>query len=146
MQIYCSVDSRFFRSNVGSEARDRRVRSERTRLAIALAVFPLLVGQATVAPFISSISPAAGAANTSVTLTGSQFTADNTIVFGTALVRHVGIHSAIGITCTAGPHCRSGIVQRLKFKVPAKAVPGSTQVSVQNRNGASNVVTFTVMK
>jgi hypothetical protein len=124
------------------------VRSDHFRLAIVVVVSPLLIGQtaAPAAPFIASISPSAGKANTSVTLTGSQFTADNTLVFGTLRVRHIGIESAVGIACTADANCRSGIVQTLKFKVPAKAVPGRTKVSVQNANGTSNAVAFTVLK
>ncbi len=111
-----------------------------------LAVALLLSGQAPAPPEISSISPASAVAGTAVSLVGRQFTADNTILFGGATIRHVGIASAVGIACTANPNCRSGIVQTLAFKVPRTAPPGPLQVSVRNANGASNAVTFTVLK
>ena len=122
--------------------------SEWMRLAIVLALSPLLVGQATgpAPPFISSIFPSSGTANTNVSLTGRQFAADNTVVFGKQLIAHVGIASAIGIACTTDPNCRSGIVQTLRFKVPAAAAVGPTEVSVRNANGVSNAVGFTVVK
>jgi hypothetical protein len=118
------------------------------RLAIVLASSPLLIGQApvAVAPIISSISPSSGPAGTGVELTGRQFLADNSVLFGTIEIRHVGVASAYGIACTADPNCRSGIVQTLRFKVPAKAAPGPTKVSVKNANGASDAVDFTVLK
>jgi hypothetical protein len=124
------------------------VPSDWMRLAIVLAVSPLLGGQAAgpAPPFISSLSPSAGAANANVTLTGRQFTADNTVVFGNTLIAHVGIASAIGIACTTDPSCRSGIMQTLGFKVPAQAAVGPTEVSVRNANGVSNAVDFTVVK
>jgi len=124
------------------------VRSDWIRLAVGFAVSPLLVGQTTapIAPFISSVSPTAARANASVTLTGGQFTADNTVVFGAVLVRHIHIDSAIGIACTTDLNCRSGIIQSLKFKVPAKATAGPTKVSVKNANGTSNAVAFIVLK
>lgn len=124
------------------------MRPLRIRLAIVLAASPLLIGQAPlpVGPFISSIAPSSGPAGTSIELSGRQFLADNTVLFGAVQIRHVGVASAFGIACTSDPNCRSGIVQTLRFKVPAKAAPGPTKVSVKNANGASNAVDFTVLK
>lgn len=108
----------------------------------------LLIGQAVAqtAPSISSIYPTSGRVGASATLTGRQFRNENTIVFGKVLITHVGIASAIGIACTTDPNCRPGIVQTLKFKVPALGAAGPTKVSVKNANGTSNAVDFTVMK
>jgi hypothetical protein len=116
------------------------------RQIVLLAIALLLLGQAPAHPEISSISPQAAVAGKTVTLTGRQFTADNTILFGSTIIRHVGISSAIGITCTNDPACRSGIIQTLTFVTPMTAMPGPHSVSVRNANGTSNAVTFTVSK
>jgi hypothetical protein len=98
------------------------------------------------APSIESIDPISGRVRTVVTVSGRNFTADNTVEFGGTTIRHVGINSAIAIACAINSTCRSGIIQTLKFKVPPGIRPGPTKVSVKNANGTSNAVDFTVLK
>ncbi len=112
-------------------------------LAILLAAWKPAYAQ--IAPVISAIAPSSGLAGTSITLTGRGFTSDNTILFGPITIEHVGITSAIAITCTNDPNCQSGIFQTLTLAAPAVA-PGSYSVSVQNTNGNSNEMTFNVIE
>jgi hypothetical protein len=100
------------------------------------------IAEARVAIF--DIHPASGPAKTEVTLTGFGFTADNTIYFGLGVIAHVPIASSIGIACTADPNCRGGIKQMLVFTVPGETAPGEYRVRVENANGTSNEVRFTV--
>jgi IPT/TIG domain-containing protein len=111
---------------------------------------------------IFNVYPASGPAGAEVTLTGSGFTADNTIYFGPGAIAHVPITSSIGIACTADPNCRSGIKQMLVFTVPSElppacppqparcsrlpreTAPGEYRVRVENENGKSNELPFTV--
>jgi IPT/TIG domain len=96
------------------------------------------------APMIDGIAPEPGIAGARVTIVGRGFEADNTISFGNTQIRHVGITSAIAISCTANPQCKPGIRQKLEFVIPRKTRGGSYRVSVSNASGASNVMSFTV--
>ena len=112
---------------------------------------------------IINMQPASGPPGTAVTLTGSGFTHDNAIYFGTGVIAHVPINSAIGIACTTDPNCRGGIQQTIVFTVPGtmpaacpadsagcpsqprQTAPGVYPVSVGNENGRTNKVWFTVL-
>jgi hypothetical protein len=125
--------------------------SHATRVAIA---------EATVKIF--NMRPASGPVRTTVTLTGFGFTNDNTVHFGTGVIAHVPIKSAIGIACTTGPNCRGGIQQMLVFVVPdvlppacplqsagcstlsRQTAPGNYPVSVENEKGKTKELWFTV--
>ncbi|MBA3789352.1 peptidoglycan-binding protein [Patescibacteria group bacterium] len=110
---------------------------------------------------INSISPTSGAVGTTVSITGYGFTSDNTVLFAGGAIRNVPVSSSIAIACTTDPNCRGGIRQTLLFTVPSSigpncppgslcplyarlVTPGDYQISVQNTNGTSNAVTFTV--
>jgi IPT/TIG domain len=80
-----------------------------------------MIAEAQVALF--DVYPASGPAGAEVTLTGSGFTADNSIYFGPGAIAHVPITSSIGIACTADPNCRGGIKQMLVFTVPSELPP-----------------------
>ncbi len=111
---------------------------------------------------ISNIRPPSGLPGAEVTLIGFGFTNDNTVHFGPGVLTHVAIASAAGIGCTADPNCRGGIRQVLVFAVPGKLLPacppqtancsrlpretapGEYRVFVENENGKSNELRFTV--
>lgn len=111
---------------------------------------------------IDSIAPASGPVDTEVTITGNNFTDDNTIHFGNGVIMHVprSISSTMEIQCFTTP-CYP--IQTITFMVPAsldpaclystpsclmpsqQTTPGTYQVYVTNGNGTSNIVTFTVL-
>jgi len=111
---------------------------------------------------LSNIRPASGPPGAEVTLTGFGFTNDNTVHFGPGVLTHVPITSSAGIGCTADPNCRGGIRQMLVFTVPGKLLPacppqtancsslpretapGAYRVFVENENGKSSELRFTV--
>jgi hypothetical protein len=92
---------------------------------------------------VYALSPQSGRAGTSVTITGFGFTNDNAIHFGNWVVAHVKIRSTFGVSCTVAPNCQGGVRELLVFKVPATP-PGKYPVSVENGNGESNELSFSV--
>ena len=100
---------------------------------------------------IYSMTPRSGPVGTLVTIDGTGFTNDNTIHFGSGVVPHVAMSGQ-----------NIGGVQKLTFIVPdaltpacyymsprclmpsRETSPGNYDVSVENTNGTSNGVTFTV--
>jgi len=113
---------------------------------------------------IYSITPSSGPVGTTVTLGGNGFTADNIIHFGGGAIAHVAAAPAV-FNCPMQPAGSTGgcgaYSQTLTFVVPQSVgpycapgtacpmyvqliTPGTYNVSVQNSNGTSNTVTFTV--
>ncbi len=110
---------------------------------------------------LRAITPSSGPVGETVTLTGFGFTSDNIIHFGGGAIAHVPITSSIAVACTTDPSCIPGIRQTLTFTVPSavgpycapgmmcamymqEITPGTYTVYVQNSNGTSNAVSFTV--
>lgn len=110
---------------------------------------------------ISRLKPSAAKAGTTVTITGTGFTATgNQIMFGDPTGRHHIDGSADNVISTAN----SSDGKSLSFTVPASGPsgvlcdaqnhciaisailrqPGNYKVSVSNKNGTSNVVEFTL--
>ncbi len=107
-------------------------------------------------------SPTVGVVGTTVTLTGFGFTNNNTILMdGNVAATNVPITSSIAIACTTNPTCHGGINQSIVFTIPSslspncpagsmcpmymrQVTPGQYTVTVQNSNGTSNALTFTV--
>ena len=95
---------------------------------------------------VQSASQTSGAIGTQVTLYGSGFTGDNTVTFGYGVVVHIPSYNGTSLTFTVPtslePLCR--------FSSPAcmivtrQTTPGTYPVSVQNTNGTSNSINFTV--
>ena len=94
-------------------------------------------------PRVYALSPQSGPEGASVTVTGFGFTNDNAVHFGHRVVSHIRVRSAFGVSCTVAPNCQGGVRQSLVFKVPA-APPGKYQVYVENSNGTSNELSFSV--
>jgi len=110
---------------------------------------------------IHSIDPTSGPIGMEVTITGNNFTNDNTIHFGNGVIMHVpvSISSTMEIQCITTP-CYP--IQTLTFTVPEGLDPaclygtpsclmpsqqtttGVYNVYVENTNGVSNSTTFTV--
>jgi len=134
-----------------SVAKTHAVQSHATRVVIAEARVKIF-----------NMHPASGPVRTTVTTTGFGFTNDNTVYFGTGVIAHVPVTSAIGIACTTDPNCRSGIQQTLIFTVPdalpsacppqsavcstfsRQTAPGMYPVSVENEKGKTKELWFTV--
>jgi hypothetical protein len=111
---------------------------------------------------IYSVNPTSGPTGTTVSITGFGFTSDNTVHFGGGVIQHVPITSSIAIACTTSPLCHGGINQTIQFTVPSSlnpacyysnprcliasqmTAPGTYNVYVENSNGNSAPVTFTV--
>jgi hypothetical protein len=109
-----------------------------------------------------SVSPSAGAVGSAASIDGFGFTSSNTILFdGNVVARNVPISSSIAIACTTSSTCHGGINQILNFTVPTSlspncpigsmcplymrlVTPGQYTVTVQNDNGTSNALTYTV--
>ena len=134
-----------------------------TRAAIATASCNggVVPPQAT-APVIYRITPTSGPLGTTISITGFGFTNDNTIHFGYGATLHVPITSSLAIACTTDPSCHGGINQTLTFVVPdtlnpacyysnprcmiasQQTQPGPYDITVENTNGTSNTMQFTV--
>jgi hypothetical protein len=112
---------------------------------------------------IYSITPASGPVGTEVIIDGFGFTSDNTVHFGSGAIVSVPVSSSVAISCTTDPNCKGGIHQRLTFTVPQSVgpycppgkmiacpmymqliTPGTYKVYVENANGTSAAVSFTV--
>jgi len=115
---------------------------------------------------IYTISPSAGPVGTSVTITGTGFTDDNTIYFAGGAIQHVPAttvytYGQLGFACNGYPNC-SAPLQSITFTIPeaigqycapgmyctmlARMVtPGTYDISVGNDTyGKSNALQFTV--
>ena len=124
-----------------------------------------VTGETSTAPLqIISITPSSGQVGTTVTLGGNGFTSDNIIHFGGGAIAHVAAAQAIfncpmlpaGSTggCGAysqtliftvpqsvGPYCAPGMACPMYLQL---ITPGTYNVYVENSNGTSNTVTFSV--
>lgn len=95
---------------------------------------------------INAVNPTAGPVGTSVTLTGSGFTNDNTIRFGSGVLIHVASNNGTTLTFDVP----TGLTPQCFYSTPRCYVatmlttPGNYAVVVQNTNGASNAASFTV--
>jgi peptidoglycan hydrolase-like protein with peptidoglycan-binding domain len=108
------------------------------------------------------VAPARGAVGATVSVTGFGFTAGNTILMeGSVAARNVPITSSIAVACTTDPSCKGGIRQTLQFTIPDSlspncptgsmcpmymrlTTPGAYALTVENENGTSAPLTFTV--
>jgi hypothetical protein len=93
---------------------------------------------------ISALSPSSGAVGTQVTVTGSGFTHDNTVLFGSGAMVHLPSDDGLMLVFTV-PQVLNALCYYSGCKGVSLATrPGDYPVSVQNENGTSNAVTFTV--
>jgi hypothetical protein len=125
--------------------------------------FAVTSGTTTQTPVtIYSINPTQGPTGTQVSITGFGFTANNIVHFGNGAIANVPISSSRAIACTTDPSCHGGINQTLTITIPTSVgpycapgmmcamymqliTPGTYTIYVQNDNGSSNAVTFTVI-
>jgi peptidoglycan hydrolase-like protein with peptidoglycan-binding domain len=97
-------------------------------------------------PVVSSLSPTSGAIGTTVTVTGSGFTNDNTVMFDSGAILHVS--SSNGTTLTF--NVPDSLTPACYYSTPRCLVAtrmvtaGNYSVSIQNSNGTSNSLVFTV--
>lgn len=100
---------------------------------------------------LDSISPASGSVGSVVTLRGSGFTGDNIILFsGNVGARNVRLTSvtnghqdlAFTIPSSISPDCKPGRMCAMYVRL---VLPGVYSVAVENSNGTSNALSFTVL-
>jgi peptidoglycan hydrolase-like protein with peptidoglycan-binding domain len=99
---------------------------------------------------INSMMPTTGMVGSAVTLYGSGFTNDNTIVFGNGVVPHVSSPDSRNLTFTVpsslSPACMYTNPACYMSSMPSmQTPPGTYPVSVTNTNGSSNSMNFTVV-
>jgi hypothetical protein len=94
---------------------------------------------------IDSISPRSGAVGTSATITGAGFTADNIIFFGGGAVSGIASQNGTTLSFTVpesvGPYCAPRTACPMYMLL---VTPREYDIHVQNANGSSNTVPFTV--
>jgi hypothetical protein len=96
-------------------------------------------------PVIYNLQPASAAPGEQLTILGRGFSTSNTVRFGKTSIPDVAIAWAAGISCVqADSNCHPGINQALAFTVPRDAAARQYDISVENGDGVSNVVTFTL--
>ncbi len=95
---------------------------------------------------INSLSPSSGVIGTTVTINGTGFTSDNTINFGNGAIMHVSSSNGTTLTFTVPSYLNAACYYSYpSCLMPSQQVmPGSYNVTVQNGNGTSNPVQFTV--
>ena len=122
---------------------------------------PIPTPVTTLVPTITSLSPSSGPVGTSLTVTGTNFTATGNMVnFGNGAVINLPATGVATNSCAYGATCST--IWSLTFTVPANIVPacayvapycpfaqmvtspGIYNVSVANSNGTSNTYSFTV--
>ena len=108
------------------------------------------LAQGRAAPVIYSVAPLSGPVGTRITITGANFTADNnTVRFGGGFIQWLPASSGAGsqtIVFTLRPVI-SAVACPGTARCPTAAHlvrPGGNAVSVQNANGTSSTMTFTV--
>ena len=98
------------------------------------------------APVIYSIEPTSAPAGEQITIIGRGFSAGNTVHLGGKSIYDVSIAWSAGINCVQGNStCHPGINQALVIRLPRDATAGLYDVSVENENGVSNIVTFSLI-
>ncbi|MES2409275.1 MAG: IPT/TIG domain-containing protein [Patescibacteria group bacterium] len=98
---------------------------------------------------IYSLSPQSGVVGTEVLITGSDFTTDNTILFGNGALVHAkawdnGTKVSFIVPDYLSPLCYYSNPPCLTFAASQKTTPGDYSVQVKNANGTSNNLNFTV--
>ena len=98
----------------------------------------------TPAPFIQNISPSSGTVGTSVTLSGYGFTNNSTVYFGGSPISNLYSNNGTNLSftipeytsvCPPGAYC---------IMMARQVTPGTYSIYIQNQNGTSNTVNFTV--
>ncbi|QQG38279.1 MAG: peptidoglycan-binding protein [Candidatus Kaiserbacteria bacterium] len=105
------------------------------------------VGSGTNVLTLTSLTPSSGPVGTPVTLTGTGFTGDNTIHFGTGGVQHVTSASNTYLSLTIPAYISPCDLLNPGYACGAplqSVVPGTYPVYVTNSNGATNILYFNV--
>jgi hypothetical protein len=97
-------------------------------------------------PFIYSIEPTSAPAGEQITIIGRGFSMNNKVRFGGKSISDGSITWSAGINCVQeNSACHPGINQAPVVRLPRDATAGLNDVSIENENGVSNIVTFTLI-
>lgn len=115
------------------------------------AIAPIIVGFLAVSaaagmagPVIDAIAPDAGPVGSSATITGQGFGEENVLTIDGSVTLYVAVASAIAISCTTAPGCKSGIVQSIDFRIPAGLSAGPHTIRISTGGETSNAIMFAV--
>lgn len=107
----------------------------------------LSCGVQTSAPVIYSVSPTSGTVGSQVTINGSGFTSDTNIQFSSGWAQSTFISNnriVFNVPSTISPRCYYSNPPCMLLVASRLVTPGTYTVSVDNSNGTSNSVNFTV--
>ncbi len=112
-------------------------------------VFTVTGGSTSNAPQISSINPTSGPMGSQVTLTGSGFTSNSLVYFGSGATNAVNVTSdgntlSFTVPTYLNPSCYYSNPQCLVYGPAQQITPGTYNIYVSNGVGTSNTVNFTV--
>lgn len=108
--------------------------------------YPMPVPPVSYAPVVTAISPAAAASGTTVTLIGTGFTNSNIVHFSIGGLSNIasannGTTLTFTVPSSIGPYCKPGQACALYLQL---LNAGTYPVYVENANGTSNTVQFTI--
>ncbi len=95
-------------------------------------------------PYIQSVTPPSGFVGTTVTLSGYGLYGNNTIYFGGSSLGNYSSNNGVGLTFTVPEYitpCPPGLYCIMMAR---QVTPGAYSIYIQNQNGTSNTVNFTV--
>lgn len=99
----------------------------------------------TSAPYIQSLYPSSGAVGTTITISGYGFTNNSTVYFGGSSFANTYSSNGTSLSFTVpqylSPNCQPGMLCALWVR---QVTPGTYPIYIQNQNGTSNTVNFTV--
>ncbi len=97
------------------------------------------------APYIQAVYPSTGPVGTTVTISGYGFTNNSTVYFGGSSFANTyssnGTNLSFTIPQYLSPNCPPGAMCALWVR---QVTPGTYSIYIQNQNGTSNTVNFTV--
>jgi IPT/TIG domain len=105
---------------------------------------PGAMGTSTQQVSISSLFPKSGQVGTEITINGTGFTQDNTVLFGSGAIVHIASIGSVRLTFVV-PQLLNPLCYYYGCRVlSAMTTSGAYPVSIQNENGTSNTVIFTI--
>ncbi len=98
-------------------------------------------------PVVYSVSPSSGLVGSQVTINGSNFTSDTKVSFASGYASSIFVSSnkiTFTVPSEIAPSCYYSTPRCYLFVAARQVVPGDYTISVENSNGISNSINFTV--